>query len=100
MELVPPIDIFENEKEILLVADLPSVTADALTVEVNHPDLRIEGRTPGTDKNPERVYARTFRLDSTLDVAKIEAKLSDGVLQVHLPKSEPYRVRKIQVKGS
>lgn len=100
LELVPPIDIYENEKEVLLVADLPKVTTDTLTLEVNHPDLRIEGRAPGEGKNPERVYSRTFRLDSTLDVAKIEAKLSDGVLTVQLPKRESYRVRKIQVKGS
>jgi len=100
MELVPPIDIYENDKEILLVADLPNVTADALTLEVNHPDLRIQARTPSDDKHPERVYSRAFRLDSTLDLAKIEAKLTDGVLKVRLPKSEPYQVRKIQVKGS
>lgn len=99
-ELVPPIDIYENEKELLLIADLPNVTADALTLEVNHPDLRIQGRTPADGKQPQRVYSRAFRLDSTLDVTKIEAKLTDGVLKVHLPKSEPYQVRKIQVKGS
>ena len=62
--------------------------------------LGLRLRTPSDDKNPERIYSRTFRLDSTLDVSKVEAKLSDGVLKVHLPKSEPYRVRKIQVKGS
>lgn len=100
LELTPAIDIYESEKELLLVADLPWVTPDALTVEVNHPDLKIEGRVPGNGRHPERLYSRTFRLDSTLDIAKIEAKLSDGVLHVHLPKSEPYRVRKIQVKGS
>ena len=100
MELVPPIDIYENDKEILLIADLPNVTTDALTLEVNHPDLRIQARTPGDDKHPERVYSRAFRLDSSLDIAKIEAKLADGVLKVHLPKSETYQVRKIQVKGS
>ena len=100
LELVPPIDIYEKHRELLLIADLPNVTADTLSLEVNHPDLRIQARTPGDDKRPERLYSRVFRLDSTLDVAKIEAKLTDGVLKVHLPKSEPYRVRKIQVKGS
>jgi len=100
IELTPAIDIYESEKELLLVADLPCVTPDALTLEVNHPDLRIEGRIAADGKNPERVYSRSFRLDSTLDVGKIEAKLNDGILKVHLPKSEPYRVRKIQVKGS
>lgn len=100
LELTPAIDIYENEKELLLIADLPCVTPEALTVEVNHPDLKIEGKVPAEGGNPERVYSRMFRLDSTVDVTKIEAKLNDGVLKVHLPKSEPYRVRKIQVKGS
>ena len=100
IELTPAIDIYESEKELLLVADLPSVKPEALTLEVNHPDLKIEGRVPAEGKTPERVYSRMFRLDSTLDVSKIEAKLNDGTLKVHLPKSEPYRVRKIQVKGS
>jgi HSP20 family protein len=100
IEVTPLIDIYENDKELLLVADLPNVSADSLSVEVNHPDLKIEGRTPSDERNPERVYSRTFRLDSTLDVSKVDAKLSDGVLKVHLPKSEPYRVRKIPVKVS
>ena len=100
IELTPAIDVYENEKELLLIADLPNVTPDALNIEVNHPDLSIQGRVAATDSSPERLYTRSFRLDSSLDVAKIEAKLSDGVLKVHLPKSEPYRVRKIEVKGS
>jgi len=100
LEITPATDVYENDKELLLIADLPAVSADSLTVEMNHPDLKIEGQTPGNDKYPKRVYSRTFRLDSTLDVGKVEARLSDGVLKVHLPKSEPYRVRKIQVKGS
>ena len=100
IQITPATDIYENEKELLLVSDLPNVTTESLTLEVSHPDLKIEGRAPGDDRYPERVYTRTFRLDSTLDLSKVEAKLSDGVLKVHLPKSEPYRVRKIQVKGS
>lgn len=99
IELSPAIDIYENEKELLLVADLPNVKPDALSVEVNHPDLKVIGRVPSSGRVPERIYTRNFRLDSSVDVSKIEAKLSDGVLKVHLPKSEPYRVRKIEVKS-
>lgn len=99
IELTPVIDIYENEKELLLVADLPNVKPEALSVEVNHPDLKVTGRVPSNGRGPERVYTRNFRLDSSVDVSKIEAKLSDGVLRVQLPKSEPYRVRKIEVKS-
>jgi HSP20 family protein len=98
-ELVPAIDIYENDKELLVVADLPRVTRDKLAVQVNHPELKIEGRVDATDRQPETVYRRTFRLDSSVDVGRINAKLSDGTLEIHLPKSEPYRVRKIDVRA-
>lgn len=98
-ELVPPVDIYENEQELLILADLPRVTPENLSVEVHHPELKIKGRVPSTSHQSDIVYARTFRLDASMDAAKIEAKIRGGVLEVHLPKSEPYRVRKIEVTG-
>jgi len=97
-ELTPAVDIYENDKELMVLADLPRVTRDSLTVEVNHPELKIQGRVVAAESQPEYLYTRTFQLGASVDVGKIEAKLSDGVLEVHLPKSEPYRVRKIEVK--
>ena len=98
-EIVPPVDIYENEQELLILADLPRVTPENLSVEVHHPELKIKGRVPSANHQNDIVYARTFRLDASMDTAKIEAKISLGVLEVHLPKSEPYRVRKIEVTG-
>ncbi len=98
--LTPAVDIYENDKELLLVADLPRVSRESLSVEVNHPELKIEGQALDSAKRPEFVYTRTFRLDSSVDVNKIQAKLNDGVLEVHLPKSEPFQVRKIAVKSA
>jgi len=98
--LTPSVDIYENDKELLVVADLPRVTHESLTVEVNHPELKIEGRTSVSDKRQEFLYTRTFHLGASVDVNKIEAKLSDGVLEVHLPKTEPFQVRKIAVKSA
>jgi len=99
-EIMPPVDIYENDHELLVLADLPRVTTENLTVEVNHPELKIQGRVPSANHQSDIVYTRIFRLDSSMDVAKIEAKISEGVLEVHLPKSEPYRVRKIEVTGA
>jgi len=99
-EIMPPVDIYENDHELLVLADLPRVTTENLTVEVNHPELKIQGRVPSANHKSDIVYTRTFRLDSSMDVAKIEAKIIEGVLEVHLPKSEPYRVRKIEVTGA
>jgi HSP20 family molecular chaperone IbpA len=99
-EITPLVDIYENEHELLILSDLPGVTPDKLSVEVDHPELKIQGRAANASRGTDRLYTRTFRLDASVDVAKIEAKISEGVLEVHLPKSEPYRVRKIDVTGS
>ena len=53
-------------------------------------DLPESGRTLGSLRQET----------SSMDVAKIEAKITEGVLEVHLPKSEPYRVRMIEVTGA
>lgn len=99
-EIIPLVDIYENEHELLILSDLPGVTPDKLSVEVDHPELKIQGKVVSANQDGNILYARTFGLDASVDVAKIEAKISDGVLEVHLPKSEPYRVRKIEVTGS
>ena len=97
--VTPLVDVYENDKELLVIADLPRVTRETLNLEVNHPELRIEGRAVAQDTQLEYIYARTFHLDSSVDVSKIEAKLTDGVLEVHLPKSEPFQVRKIAINS-
>jgi len=97
--VTPLVDVYENDKELLVIVDLPRVTRETLNVEVNHPELRIEGRAMAREKQPEYVYTRTFHLDSSVDVSKIEAKLTDGVLEVHLPKTEPFQVRKIAIQS-
>jgi HSP20 family protein len=100
VNVTPLVDIYENENELLLVADLPHVTPESLSVEVKHPELKIAGRSRKGDKQQhDYVYTRTFHLDSSVDVGKIEARLKDGVLEVHLPKSEPFQVRKIAVQS-
>lgn len=99
-EITPLVDIYENDQELLILSDLPGVTPEKLSVEVNHPELKILGRVASTGRAGDILYARTFRLDASIDVEKIEAKISDGVLEVHLPKSEPYRVRRIEVTSA
>ncbi len=52
-EIVPPVDIYENEHELLVLADLPRVTAENLTVEVHHPEAE-NPRASAQRKPPER----------------------------------------------
>lgn len=97
--VAPPVDIFENEHELLLVADLPGVEPDGLKVAHTPPELHIEGhQTSRGDQGV--VFARSFRVDDSIDPDGISADLAQGVLRVHLKKSSALRPRRIEVRSA
>jgi HSP20 family molecular chaperone IbpA len=102
--VAPFVDIYENQEEILLMADMPGVGKDDLQVRVEKDVLYLEGRKsfalPQGLLNCEIepcTYIRSFSLPKTVDGDKIQAKLDRGVLSVHLPKRESVKPRQIQV---
>lgn len=100
----PPVDIFENQDELLLYADLPGLTSEDLSVEMNDGLLTIQGsRTLSTGASAEDrrsyLYWRQFQMPVGIDTTKIQANLSRGVLEVHLPKMEAVKPRQIRVQG-
>jgi HSP20 family molecular chaperone IbpA len=105
--VVPPVDVFENEASITLLADLPGVPRDQLQVRVDGDSLVLEA-TAAT-AGPENLqlvygeaqiptYRRQFTLSRELDASRIEAQLRDGVLRLTIPKAEEARPRRIQVQ--
>ena len=91
------IDVYENENELLLLADLPGVSADGVDVRVENGELTIEGRRG--EKQPK--YRRVFALDDAgFDLDKVAARQQNGVLELRLPKAPQKRARKIEVKAS
>ncbi len=105
--VVPPVDVFESEAAITLLADLPGVRREQLHVRVDGEALVLEAvaDTAGPEKM-EIVYGelqcpayrRQFTLSRELDTSRIEAQLRDGVLRLTIPKAEEARPRRIQVK--
>jgi HSP20 family molecular chaperone IbpA len=104
--LLPAVDIIESEVGITLLADMPGVSRERLAVKVDGEQLVIEGaaevKAPeglelvhGEIRNP--YFRRSFTLSRELDPARIEANLKDGVLRLHIPKSEEARPRRIEV---
>jgi len=97
-EWSPPVDIAEDEKQYTLTLDLPDVPKDQVKVYTQNGSLTIEGerRQEKEEKGKtfhriERSYGkcvRTFQLPDEVDGEKIDASFKDGVLTVHLPKSE------------
>ena len=103
----PNVDIFETDNEITLLADMPGVTPDHLTIDLRDNTLTLEGDIAPVDTGKEeQIYAeyatgryyRQFTLSEVIDQNKIDAELKDGVLRLALPKVAKATPRKITVK--
>ena len=104
--VAPSVDVFENENELLVVADLPGVAQDRMSIHFDKGRLTIEGKRV-TPKWSARLaetdaadFRRTFLVPQGIDAEKIAAELSQGVLTVHLPKHASVKPRRIEVKVS
>jgi HSP20 family protein len=100
----PRVDVFENDEEILLVADVPGVAKDSVDVRYDDGNLTIEAkRTVASTASPLALeyrpanYRCAFGVPDGIDADKIGAKLEGGVLTVHLPKPAK-RARRIDVQ--
>ena len=105
--LLPPVDIFEDGSGITLVADLPGVSREDLSIGVDGRNLTIEAPLRlGEADSLVSVYAevranrfrRSFELSSDLDTGKIDAGLRDGVLTLRIPKLEQAKPRRVEVR--
>ena len=96
-EVPLPVDIYEGNDALLLLADLPGVEPDGLTVSFEAPELRIEGRRGSGE--PSSVYSRTFRVSEQIDPNGISAELAAGVLKLRLAKAAHTKPRKIEVRA-
>jgi HSP20 family molecular chaperone IbpA len=105
--LLPRVDVFEDGTGITLLADLPGVPKDKLTLRVEGDTLQIEGDiTPETPENMAPVYAelrlpryrRAFTLSAELNTEQINAQFRDGVLTLRIPKHAHAQPRRIEIK--
>ena len=104
--IAPSVDVFENENELLVVADLPGVSQDRMSIHFDKGRLTIEGKrtaprwAPRLDEASSADFRRTFLVPQGIDAEKIAAELSQGVLTVHLPKHSSIKPRRIEVKAN
>jgi HSP20 family protein len=102
---VPAVDIFESEEGITVIADMPGVTAQGLSVDLKDNILTIHGEAKSTEKGRNIIYQeyqvgnylRNFSLSDVIDQAKIKARLKDGVLTLELPKAEKAKPKQIEI---
>jgi HSP20 family molecular chaperone IbpA len=105
----PDVDIFETDQALTLLADMPGVTAEKLSIDLRDNILTITGEAVQTTKPEETpllveyntgTYYRQFSVSEIIDQDKIDANLKDGVLCLTLPKVEKATPRKITVTAS
>jgi HSP20 family protein len=103
----PAVDIFESDDRISLLADMPGVKAEDLKIDLRESVLTLSGHVGAAETASESpvlqeyasgTYFRQFTLSEHIDQAKIDAKLTDGVLRLELPKQERAKPRQITVK--
>jgi len=106
---VPDVDIAEGPEGIWLRADMPGVETDKVTVELEDGRLTIQGEvslkpydglTPVYTEYRVGNFLRRFNLPQhyRYDAEHVAAKLTDGVLEVHIPKLEQAKPRRVTVK--
>lgn len=101
----PRVNITESKDGYLLEAEMPGVDKKGLEISLEGNELTLTGRKQGSPngldlvyrESANRDYRRTFVLDPTIDTTKIEAKMDNGVLHLHLPKADKVKPRKITI---
>jgi HSP20 family protein len=104
----PRVDISESEEEYLIKAELPGIDKKDLKVTVNDGVLTLQGERKAEREEKDRKYhrversygsfARCFTLPDNVDEKSIRAEHKDGLLYLHLGKTEEAKPKSIEVK--
>jgi len=98
------VNVREEDEAYILSALVPGLNAEDLNIQVLDDVVRIEGEFKQDETSylmqelPHGSFSRTLRMPAPLDANHVEAKITDGVLTLTLPKAESAKPRKIQIK--
>lgn len=102
----PDTDIFETDKELYVIMDVPGVKKEDISVRLERNVLHVDAKVNCQDYRDIKPiyseynignYARSFTLSNEVDQSKIEASMKDGVLSLKMPKVPVAEPRKIKV---
>jgi len=105
--LIPPVDMLDNEKDLVVKATLPGVAGEDVSIDITGDIMTIRGETSTSkeEKKDNYVYresrhgtfVRSLTLPEGLITDKAEAEVRDGILTVTLPKGELAKPRSVKV---
>jgi len=105
----PLVDVIEDNNGFLFQADLPGVTAGDVDVSYENGVLTIQAKVnPRQPQDHDYVWReygvghfyRQFTLNTPVNADGIRAELKNGVLELHVPKAETAKRRKIEIKAA
>lgn len=104
---LPALDVWESEDELVLALDLPGISEEDVSVEVDEGVLTISGeRSRTSEETNDRYYrferrfgqfSRSVTLPQGIDASGIKAEFTSGVLEVHVPKPAERKPTRIQI---
>ncbi len=105
---VPATDLVETKDEFVLRADLPGMTQDEVKLEVEDSVLTISGERKAESESSEQgfyrlerafgTFSRSLTLPKGIDASAVKASFTNGVLEVHIPKPEAAKPRRIEIQ--
>jgi HSP20 family protein len=105
---VPPLDVYETESELVYAFDLPGVAEEKIAIEIQDDTLTVSAEREQTaETSGDRFYrferrhgsfSRAVGLPQGVDDTRIQASYKDGVLEIHVPKPEEAKPRRIQLR--
>ncbi len=106
----PKVNVYEYDDKVGVVAEIPGISKDNLTVDVEDDVLTIKGSKHGFDEDTDATvlrrelkhsaFERKFTLGESLDGENIKAEFKDGILTIDVPKKEEVKPKKSFVKIS
>jgi len=106
----PSVDIFENDNEVVVKAELPGMDAKNIEVRLENNVLTLKGERRFEKETKEESYhrvereygtfSRAFALPTTVNDDKVTAEYKDGVLKVVLPKKEEIKSKPIKIAAA
>ena len=107
---LPAVDIYENEQNIVLKAELPGIDPKDVEATVHEGTLYLKGERKYEKEVKEESYhhversygsfARSFELPASVDADKVQAEFKDGVLTLTMPKKEEAKAKKIKISAA
>ena len=97
------VDVRDEDEAYVLRALVPGLKAEDLHIQILEDVVTVEGEFKADENEylmrelPHGSFNRTLRLPATLDADKAEAKITDGVLTLRLPKAESARPKTVKI---